>query len=503
MMSALAAGFLKESLSGYLLVVTVTSAFPLVRKASGDYIPRWAKRSLKVHPDVIDLQELYPAECFALFLACYPALLMYQSVAGSVLGSLALAVVLAGVLGRFIGPKAIELREAEANAEAALESKLEAEFKTLTTEFEDFQTKSKAESNALAMARDAELARGREEVVKLKDMLKTETSARSSALSADTDVPALQDENSTPTAANTSEDREQDPSPKEVAEQDIAAPQDPGTATPPSILDKLCPPCTQKLQSQGVRISNIRSVAKRHSSGFPEDDCEDNDETLSVVTWDPAFAKEDAGGAKTPTELAGAKEEFKDAVLLGSKSTIHRRNHSCSVQDSSLLKEMDGNLIDSNLEPHYSNLIDSANAPIFGVDSEGVSHHRPGLSEPQYSSLIDSANAPIFGVDSEGRVNVWNKCAMRIVGYTPDEVMGKNLVKEFITKDYQSSVGMVIERALRGDETANYEFPLMTKEGVRIEILLNATARRNPDGKIIGVVGIRQDMTGRIAQERE
>lgn len=42
-------------------------------------------------------------------------------------------------------------------------------------------------------------------------------------------------------------------------------------------------------------------------------------------------------------------------------------------------------------------------------------------------SLIDSANAPIFGVDSQGRVNVWNKCAMRIVGYTPEEVMGKNL----------------------------------------------------------------------------
>ena len=127
---------------------------------------------------------------------------------------------------------------------------------------------------------------------------------------------------------------------------------------------------------------------------------------------------------------------------------------------------------------------------------------------------------------------------MRIVGYTPDEVMGKvglyprkenpplpywythawlicissisaslsneqNLVKEFITKDYQASVGMVIDRALRGDETANYEFPLMTKDGIRIEILLNATARRNPDGKIIGVVGIGQDITGRIAQERE
>ena len=118
-------------------------------------------------------------------------------------------------------------------------------------------------------------------------------------------------------------------------------------------------------------------------------------------------------------------------------------------------------------------------------------------------SLIDSANAPIFGVDSQGRVNVWNKCAVRIVGYSPEEVMGKHLVTQFITQDYQASVGMVIDRALKGDETANYEFPLMTKEGARIEILLNATARRNRDGQIIGVVGIGQDITGRIAQERE
>ena len=43
----------------------------------------------------------------------------------------------------------------------------------------------------------------------------------------------------------------------------------------------------------------------------------------------------------------------------------------------------------------------------------------------------------------------------------------------------------------------------MTKAGARVEVLLNATARRNPGGKIIGVVGIGQDITGRIAQERE
>ncbi len=42
--------------------------------------------------------------------------------------------------------------------------------------------------------------------------------------------------------------------------------------------------------------------------------------------------------------------------------------------------------------------------------------------EREYSKLIDNANAPIFGVDNQGRVNVWNKCARKLVGYALDEV---------------------------------------------------------------------------------
>ena len=81
--------------------------------------------------------------------------------------------------------------------------------------------------------------------------------------------------------------------------------------------------------------------------------------------------------------------------------------------------------------------------------------------------------------------------------------MGRNLVQEFITQDYQNSVQDVLQKALQGNETANFEFPLITKGGVRLEVLLNATTRRDEHGKIIGVVGIGQDITARLAQERE
>lgn len=81
--------------------------------------------------------------------------------------------------------------------------------------------------------------------------------------------------------------------------------------------------------------------------------------------------------------------------------------------------------------------------------------------EREYTKLIDTANAPIFGVDVQGRVTVWNQCAMKLVGYSPSEVMGHSLVEEFITEDYQASVQSVLDRALRGEETANFEFPVM------------------------------------------
>ena len=53
----------------------------------------------------------------------------------------------------------------------------------------------------------------------------------------------------------------------------------------------------------------------------------------------------------------------------------------------------------------------------------------------------------------------------------------------------------MLDNALKGVETANYEFPLKTKGGKSLEILLNATTRRNLEGKIIGVIGIGQDIT--------
>ena len=51
-------------------------------------------------------------------------------------------------------------------------------------------------------------------------------------------------------------------------------------------------------------------------------------------------------------------------------------------------------------------------------------------------------------------------------------------MEEYITDDYKARVQEVFTKALAGEETANFEFPLVTKGGVVLQILLNATTRR-------------------------
>ncbi len=119
----------------------------------------------------------------------------------------------------------------------------------------------------------------------------------------------------------------------------------------------------------------------------------------------------------------------------------------------------------------------------------------------ELTQFIDTANAPIFGIDADGLINEWNQTAAKITGFKKEDVLGQDLVRDFITEEYRASVKAVLENALQGIESSNFEFPMYTKGGTRIDILLNATTRRDADGKIIGVIGVGQDITdARIAQ---
>ena len=106
--------------------------------------------------------------------------------------------------------------------------------------------------------------------------------------------------------------------------------------------------------------------------------------------------------------------------------------------------------------------------------------------------LIDTANAPIFGIDVDGDVNEWNDKTAEITGFSKEEAFDKPLVSTFIVPSLRQSVQEVLDNALKGLGTSNYELEFRTKSNEIRYLLVNATTRRDAENNIVGVVGVAQ-----------
>ena len=113
----------------------------------------------------------------------------------------------------------------------------------------------------------------------------------------------------------------------------------------------------------------------------------------------------------------------------------------------------------------------------------------------ELSNLIDTANAPIFGIDLAGKINEWNRKTENITGISKHLAIGDDLVANHFTNDKKDELRKALNLALQGKETSNYDFTFSTRTGARVDILLNWTTRRDSEGKITGAIGFGQDVT--------
>jgi PAS domain S-box-containing protein len=120
----------------------------------------------------------------------------------------------------------------------------------------------------------------------------------------------------------------------------------------------------------------------------------------------------------------------------------------------------------------------------------------------EFKMLVDTANAPVFGIDRNGCIDLWNSMAAHVLGFSRDFVMGKSLVETFIDPILRHSVQVVLDMALEGHGTSNYELEFQTESGEIRYLLANITTRRDAGGEIVGVVGFAQDVTEAAQNDR-
>jgi PAS domain S-box-containing protein len=128
---------------------------------------------------------------------------------------------------------------------------------------------------------------------------------------------------------------------------------------------------------------------------------------------------------------------------------------------------------------------------------------RPSRADQQeLCQFIDSSNVAIFGIDTKGKINEWNAQTAETTGLTAAETIHHDLVSNFILPSAQAATEEVLQTALRGRGTSNFELEIRGKDGETRYLLASVNPRRDVKNQIIGVVVLAQDITESFKHDR-
>jgi PAS domain S-box-containing protein len=113
-------------------------------------------------------------------------------------------------------------------------------------------------------------------------------------------------------------------------------------------------------------------------------------------------------------------------------------------------------------------------------------------SREHLQGILESTADIIITVNTSGKIQTINIGAEKILGYRRHEVFGKPIEMLFADPHDRD---VAIEQLKDSDDVVNYETQFMTKGGEARDVLLTISRLRNPNGEVVGTIGISKDIT--------
>ena len=159
--------------------------------------------------------------------------------------------------------------------------------------------------------------------------------------------------------------------------------------------------------------------------------------------------------------------------------------------------------IDQALFDEYDNVIEYQS---IGMDITDRRLAEEALREERdrAQTYLDVVRAIIVVMDPEARATLINRRGCEVLGYSEDEVLGKNMIDHFIPEREQALIRkglaeIVAGRVHMGDY---YENHVLTKDGEERIILWNNAVLRDRDGNLISIISSGEDITERKQAEK-
>ncbi|MDQ4108004.1 MAG: PAS domain S-box protein, partial [Actinomycetota bacterium] len=118
----------------------------------------------------------------------------------------------------------------------------------------------------------------------------------------------------------------------------------------------------------------------------------------------------------------------------------------------------------------------------------------PPVAYCDVGSIVESSDAAIVGEGLDGTIRTWNRAAVQLYGYAPEEVIGRPSTV-VVPPERLEEADRLAEGARRGRHVHNRETVHLRKDRTRVDVAVTVSPIQGSDGVITGVSTIARDIT--------
>lgn len=123
-------------------------------------------------------------------------------------------------------------------------------------------------------------------------------------------------------------------------------------------------------------------------------------------------------------------------------------------------------------------------------------------SETRFRDVALATADWVWEIDARGHYTYCSDKVLEVLGYTPEEVLGKN-PRDFMPPDEAARITHIMrEIYVSQSRMVDLENRNLTKDGREVILLTNAVAMLNPDGSLRGYRGVNKDITAQRTDEK-
>jgi len=135
-------------------------------------------------------------------------------------------------------------------------------------------------------------------------------------------------------------------------------------------------------------------------------------------------------------------------------------------------------------------------------EAVGPSSERQQLGPDTFSqAMIQSLPGFFVAIGADGKTRLMNDTMLRALGYSAEEVAGKDYLTTFVPKEDRASLARVFEQLSQSEKTTWSRNRILTKDGATIDVEWRGRAYFTPVGTFNGFYGVGIDISDRLRAE--